>query len=428
MHHRHVVVSGTLASLMALTIATPAPPVAAKDLVTCFGAVPTIEGMPGRRVRGTEAADVVATNGALWVETLGGDDLVCATGDPDNFVNIYAGPGDDRVDTTLAGNGAWIDLGVGADEVIGGAGSEFVRTGPSYGDDYQQDVVSTGAKRDTVQSGNSDLVDLGSGADKLELWGPAPQVPIVGGPGRDTLIFNGHGRRITPWHLDNRAERLVRDRAIVARWHSFSNFQGTLPGRLTFVGSKAPESLALRVRPQWSFSVQMGGGSDRVELFGGSAGSVLNAGGGRDTLTAHLDVWGFHTTTLLDLATGTFVESYRDNHTSMRAARFEDALVDPYGPVTVKGTHGSNRIAAFGHRNTVDGSVTFIGRDGDDELIGARFDDTLVGGAGHDTADGMGRTDRCDAEVPLQCEDATLTHHAGMPLPETSLPILPNGR
>ena len=75
---------------------------------SCFGRVPTIVGTPGQNLEGTDGPDVVLSNGAANVDTLGGDDLVCVSGTyaGADFDEYHAGPGfrtrggRDRIDTS----------------------------------------------------------------------------------------------------------------------------------------------------------------------------------------------------------------------------------------------------------------------------------------------------------------------------------------
>ena len=69
-------------SLLLMTVMSPVAPqmsgsmAAGRSAELCFGQVPTIVGVPGEEVIGTEGSDVVVTNGAFNARTLSGDDLV----------------------------------------------------------------------------------------------------------------------------------------------------------------------------------------------------------------------------------------------------------------------------------------------------------------------------------------------------------------
>ena len=89
------------AGLLAATLLTSPTAYAAAE--TCQGQPATIVGtFLQRDLTGTEGPDVVVTNGAIGVKTLGGDDLVCVTDEPGRLtgVTLDTGPGDDVVDGT----------------------------------------------------------------------------------------------------------------------------------------------------------------------------------------------------------------------------------------------------------------------------------------------------------------------------------------
>ncbi|CAA9412630.1 hypothetical protein [uncultured Nocardioides sp.] len=67
-------------ALGATLLAVPASPAAAAP--TCRGEAATLVGSEGATLTGTEGRDVVVTDAAVAVDTLGGDDLVCITGSP----------------------------------------------------------------------------------------------------------------------------------------------------------------------------------------------------------------------------------------------------------------------------------------------------------------------------------------------------------
>ena len=115
----------TTAALLGLAMLGPLP-VAHAAGETCRGEAATIVGTPGNPallgsdgVTGTEGRDVVVTNGAFKVSTLGGDDVICVTAGGASSVKrvlLDSGAGDDVVDGTTAPD--WIvqaELGEGAD-------------------------------------------------------------------------------------------------------------------------------------------------------------------------------------------------------------------------------------------------------------------------------------------------------------------------
>ena len=130
---------------------------------------------------------MVVTNGASDVETFGGDDLVCVTGDAKP--GIWTGDGDDVVDSSQAtGEFMTTVLGDGSDRFTGSSAGDTVWAGSRKRigvDDTDRDVIDAGppgAKADYVVSGepgepNSDEVRLGGA-------GTAPVPRPAHGPGR----------------------------------------------------------------------------------------------------------------------------------------------------------------------------------------------------------------------------------------------------
>ena len=167
-----------VASILSLVTIYGTSPSAAtsQDSGSCFGQPPTIVGTDFELI-GTEGPDVVITGRATEVSTLGGDDLVCITGEPQG--GFYdAGDGNDRVDATGVSQSYQmsfdIALGAGHDELIGSVHSESVYADHGSVADIDRDVISTGSGRDLVLSGgvgsvNEDVIDLGDASDQLYL-------------------------------------------------------------------------------------------------------------------------------------------------------------------------------------------------------------------------------------------------------------------
>ena len=150
---------GAIATISGLAL--PETPVAstasAAAAPSCFGVAPTILGT-GADIEGTEGPDVVITNGASQVTTLGGDDLVCITGSLTGNGIFDTGAGDDRVDSSAASKDQYlyIHLGPGADQFSGGSATEEVTANDETPDDIDRDVISTAGGNDTVYSGGFD--------------------------------------------------------------------------------------------------------------------------------------------------------------------------------------------------------------------------------------------------------------------------------
>ncbi len=142
---------------------------------TCRGQAATIVGSGGS-LTGTEGPDVVVTNGASAVSTLGGNDLVCVTGTVRIGVRIVAGAGDDVVDgTTAPDQNVRVTLGPGTDTFYGGNDDDVVNL--AYPD--------PGTGPDVVQGGGgSDLlyVQTGPGAASSTTPPAASRAPASCGP------------------------------------------------------------------------------------------------------------------------------------------------------------------------------------------------------------------------------------------------------
>src|SRR5687768_15376507 len=114
-------------SLAAALAATVPPSGAAGE--TCQGQSATVVGSPQTyQLTGTEARDVIVTNGAYQTSALGGDDLVCVTGRNATISggHLQAGAGNDVVDATgLTGFGATVQLGAGSDRFEGSSERDF---------------------------------------------------------------------------------------------------------------------------------------------------------------------------------------------------------------------------------------------------------------------------------------------------------------
>ena len=125
----------TAAGLLGLAMLSPLTAASAAG-ETCRGEAATIVGS-GPAVTGTDGRDVVVSDGATDIDTLGGDDLICVVPGATNpwvptTVDVDAGAGDDVVDTSTVRPtpGTFIVvLGAGADTYVGGGGADEVTTG-----------------------------------------------------------------------------------------------------------------------------------------------------------------------------------------------------------------------------------------------------------------------------------------------------------
>ena len=405
--------------------------------------MPTIVGTPGAfpdssPLQGTEGVDVVITHGAYGVDLLGGDDLLCITGEPDSVYDehppIYTtGAGDDRVDSSARTavhslDSATVFLGAGADEFVGGPLSDSVIAGDTSSLDLDADVIDTAAGSDSVFSGTNDLVRLGRGRDGLLLSTGPPGGEVEGGPARDSLSIwvAHHGEQ--SWRLDTRVGRLTRDGELVVALTSFASFGAHARGNFVFIGSDDDEWLQMNFNRSWTprgspIQVRMEGGNDRVSFWGGGEGARFDGGDGVDRFDFSVGPVDTHLSLIFNLKSG-LLRDIRGNglKTTRHAIGFEKAGVSNnqnYGPTTIKGTSEADWIKSWGP-----GPSTIYGREGDDEviglscrvcgyhvlLVGGPGDDNLtggrkfIGGPGDDVADGGPGFDRCNAEVRLHCE------------------------
>jgi Ca2+-binding RTX toxin-like protein len=458
----------TTAGLLALAVLGPAPITHAAG-ETCRGEAATIVGTPANPallgsdgVVGTEGRDVVVTNGAWKVSTLGGDDVVCVTaGGTSNLkqVVVDAGAGDDVVDGTTAPDWiAQVDLGAGVDRFEGGAAGSVVRGAHAVAApaDTEKDVFVGGAGPDLVESGvvgqpNPDVIALGDANDSVVYRGlTAPGGSIDGGAGTDQLYPSPLA---TPGDVvvDNTAGRFLVDQQVMMSWSGMESFwTGTTDGHeLAFVGTEADETLNVNVSGRVRATFGAGDDSFRANQAP-RAGSAVDGGDGRD----HVYVTSESGLLDLDLGKGTLVADAGSPYATA-ALDFEDAslfarrvVLDGTGKgndlrfsaceARVRGRDGADTIARTydslfetvfcprfararldggGGRDDLEGTVgrdVLVGGGGRDELSGANGNDVLrggggndrlLGGQGRDRADGgPGRKDVCRAEQERRCE------------------------
>ncbi len=331
---------------------------------TCQGETATIVGTPGGDVAGTEGRDVVVSNRASTIDTLGGDDLVCVTGDRGGRVSISTGPGDDDV-RVLGRTAVAAGLGDGEDTFVGGPFGDYAYGGWSDDEhefDVEYDQIDAGGGYDHVTGGDcnntfiADDLDLGPGGGEVLLLGHGtlPGADIDGGPeGRSSLRTACSQRG--PWTVDNTdpdAGTAVGPDAATFRWSGFVTFGLGLDG-LTFRGGELGESL----QTYGAVDIDMGGGDDELVMRRSSIDEEAEARGGtgHDALTLVLTTY-LSGDVVIDVRRG--------------AATFNDAP-----PV---GFAGFER-----HGGTGDG-VEVLGTSGADDLFGTSCDLTIRGGAGAD--------------------------------------------
>ena len=410
---------------------------------TCHGLTATHVGSSQTlRLVGTEGPDVMVTNGAHTIEALGGDDVVCVTGFGSQ---VYAGAGDDLVDgSAIADFGAQVRLGAGSDRFVGGTAFEVVWTGEPVTEgafeqaDTDDDTVDTGPANpndvihDVVRTGqegqpNGDVVRVDRG-DVSWYGTPTAKTRLDGGVDAGVAFRPAAAHPLT---IDTRAGTATFEGQGVVPVDGLTRFsvhadRGTR--RFGFQGSGADEGLLLDLRNAAPYSVDMGGGDDRLSIVTVgrkdlAAGTSYDGGAGRDEITLALPD---EADADLHLGKGRLSLGPARREVTLRAEEFEDAEVTARD-VEVVGTAGRNDIAVRACRAHVDGRAgkdrvdatfratdvslrcdsvraTFLGGRGDDTLVGTRGRDRLVGGPGRDKADGAGWRDVCSAERVRRCE------------------------
>lgn len=324
---------------------------AAVQVVTCRGLQPTHVGVPGDDLVTTPAADVVVTNGARHVRTLGGDDVICAT--RARLVDIVPGAGDDIVDTT-GYHGSHVDADLGEASAEGSSGDD------TYigGDQWDEIALSSGTATDHKQidmGGQFDFLyvyggyrgtltaALGAGNDSYFTPRPRAGVDVDGGADLDDY-YTLCARCVTAAFDLGAGPIQVNDRpagsALGFDFFRVFHRRHQMAQHVTVIGSERP---------------------DHIDVSACTA--ELHGAGGNDFL---------YTFPELSLCEGIGSEVFGDD-----------------GDDSLYGTNGHDELR---------------GRDGDDHMFGRRGRDDLGGGPGHDRADGDEGRDHCRAEVEVDCE------------------------
>jgi Ca2+-binding RTX toxin-like protein len=405
----------------------------AQAAALCQGQEPTIVGTPGETVVGTAGDDVIVSEGADEVEAGDGNDLICVTGEDDPnriWVTVFAGPGDDIVDTTAFDWDVIAELGPGVDAFVGGPGPDEVRTRDTGS---MGETIATGGGRDRVIMGwwgrpVNDVVDLGPGLDYLKLRGLPGTGSLDAGAGRDLVQVTDRSR--AEWRIDNRKRSLSVGDVTMPMLGVESFDLGDLRwGSVRFVGGPDDETLDLwkypPAKPDGGVTVDMGGGDDRFIPGPAPLSGPYHGGAGRDWLSIEAVRANMRKGSVsADLVAG-LVRVGADHE--VKATSWSDLTLEGFGRNSVRTGPGSQYVVVRGCRATVHagagddvvrhhpsafpcgGAVaarafTAYGEGGDDILTGGTGDDRLMGGPGRDTAKGGPGRDVCSAEVRIGCE------------------------
>lgn len=379
--------------LITATLVTPTHASAVGE--TCRGEAATIVGQDETIVDGTEGRDVIVTNDSFGVFSGGGDDLVCVTGRAtrgyDSVVTMDTGAGNDVVDATLTPRGfsVAVDLGTGADEFAGGAGSDIVLSGPKGETDV--DLLRGGDGSDElISKGGADML-YGDSSPDIFIVPAATTGVLDGGEGDDEIsIPLGTGN----W-LVKLATGAQRDTVRTHSWTLIERFTAShVEDHLVVKGTSGPD--LINVFPKRGVTplidVATGKGDDSFLLFGGLEDtSGIELGAGRDDVRLHRDG-----DISLQLRTGTLVMGGVADVSGV-----EDATA--YGRRTVLiGTNGRNTLKA-GQCNTV-----IRGLGGNDDISRGRSNAIGISCRGIPKAsviDGGGGRDVCaEAQRRTACE------------------------
>jgi hypothetical protein len=245
---------------------------------TCQGQAATIVGTPGAQIVGTEGADVIVTNGKTRVDALGGDDLVCATGERGYHHSVTA------------------ILGAGADTFIPTERSgSTIYAGTVDGTDTEADVIRVGFAGPVISGMpgqlNADIIDLG-------VQGEVRWSGIQTAPGAVSAV----GYSIGTGHLSVRsangdvtmdASGTVTGGDTKLTWTGrFARLGFTTSakyGRFTFRGTDSVERVKVNAPTTYDRDIALGGGYDSYESnsLGGKA-TRIQGDGGRNQLLLDL--------------------------------------------------------------------------------------------------------------------------------------------
>jgi hypothetical protein len=391
----------------------------------CQGQAATIVGTPGSQITGTEGADVIVTNGAMRVDALGGDDLVCATGEDPKFPS----------------SGVFAILGAGADTFIDSSGrGHLIYAGTIDGPENVVAPESTDTEADVIRaighsrvvSGmegqpNADIIDFPSGE---VTWSGIQAAPGALSVGTGGIL----GVRSANGDVTMDASGTVTGDDTALTWTGqFDRLVFTTSARrglFTFRGTSGTEHVKVDAPTTYDRYIALRGGKDSYESNTlGAKATRIKGDGGRNQLLLEL---GSHGRVRADLSRSRVTATKAGKEDSIRVRGFDDLIVTAKR-ADVIGTDRANRIGVIACRTTIQGNKgrddlyvdskynglgswatprcatyrsTMYGGPGNDSLAGSYVsNDRLIGGPGKDNVSGgwAGR-DVCQGEKLRECE------------------------
>lgn len=415
------------ASLLAVTLLAPmsAAGAASAAVETCQGQPATIVGGSNAQLLGTAGADVIVTNGSTQVDALGGNDLICVTGQS-GTVFLKAGEGNDAVSVQPGASNTTTELGQGADTFVeGNAESHSVYAGTEAGVDTEADVIRIADAYSIVTTGmagqpNGDIIELNGG----QVYWNGTQVAPGSVSGEGWLTVSSTSTTAT---LDARNGTMTSADTSLA-FSGFVGFTFSTPtelGRFTFRGTQRAEYVTVEAPMTFDRDVELGGGKDSYESNGlGGESSRVRGDGGRDRLLLNLPEFRVRA----HLGRSRVIATKAGVETTARIRGLEDLILSARR-ADATGTNRGEYIGLISCRARVDAKrgkdiisvsdeyddvwnppdcssyrAVIFGGGGNDTVLGSHGDDRLLGGPGRDRVEGRVGRDVCQAEKVRTCE------------------------
>ena len=420
------IISLTAVALLAAALLAPVGAATAAG-ETCQGQAATIVGTPGGQITGTEGADVIVTNDANRVDALGGDDLVCATGERSSY-------------DSATGTSTFVPaiLGAGADTFIPSERSGYtIYAGTVDGTDTEADVIRLSWTAGLVISGmpgqpNADIIDLGGSGDVR--WSGIQTAPgavsaVSYSIGTGSLSVRSANGDVT---MDASGTVTGVDTKLTwtGRFARLGFTTSAKYGRFTFRGTDSIEHIEVNAPTTYDRDIALGSGNDLYESnsLGGKA-TRIKGDIGRNTLLLDLKS---HDRVRADLSRSRVTATKAGVTDSVRISDFNGLIVAAKRAVvigtdrtdwirvaacrtTIKGKKGGDglyvdyKLKSYGAESLTmprcsDYEATIYGGPGNDFITGMYGDDRLIGGPGNDSVWGNKGRDVCQGETIRGCE------------------------